>query len=294
MLPSAPSLDGRRVLITGAARGIGAALAQRLHDRGARVALVGLEPELLATVAAGCGGAPWREADVADETQITTAIEELVAELGGLDVVVANAGIAKQLPLIGGDPSVLEQTLRVNVMGTYLTLRAAGPHISHPGGYALAVASLAAAVHAPLLGAYSASKAATEALGNTLRSELRGTGAKVGVAYFAELDTDMTRVGFGTEAAKTVMPGGAVTGVTPLKVGIDAVERGIARRSRRVYAPRWVGPMLPARMLVQPLLDRIAQRGLRAALEIARVEDAPFTTPQPDRTEAAARERAGV
>lgn len=269
------------MLITGAARGIGAALARRLHDRGARVALVGLEPDLLAAVAADCGGAPWREADVADEAQITGAVEALVAELGGLDVVVANAGIARQFPMVGGDPSVLEQHLRVNVMGTYLTLRAAGPHISHRGGYALAVASLAAAVHAPLLGAYSASKAATEALGNTLRTELRTSGAKVGVAYFAELDTDMTRVGFGTEAASKL--GGTPTGVTPLKVGIDALERGIARRSRRVYAPRWVGPLLPARMLVQPLVERIGQRGLREALEIARQEDAPFTTPQPDR-----------
>ncbi len=293
MLPSAPSLDGRRVLITGAARGIGAALAQRLYDQGARVALVGLEPDLLAEVAKSCGGAPWREADVADEAQITPAIDELVAELGGLDVVVANAGIAKQFPLIGGDPSVLEQHLRVNVMGTYLTLRAAGPHITHKGGYALAVASLAAAVHAPLLGAYSASKAATEALGNTLRAEVRGTGAKVGVAYFAELDTDMTRVGFGTEAAQKVMAGGAPTGVTPLSVGIDALERGIARRSRRVYAPRWVGPVLPVRMLVQPLLDRYAQRGLKEALQIARVEDVPFTTPQPVRKDDT-RERAAV
>lgn len=271
------------MLITGAARGIGAALARRLHARGARVALVGLEPELLAGVAADCGDAPWREANVADEAQITNAVDELVAELGGLDVVVANAGIARQFPMIGGDPSVLEQHLRVNVMGTYLTLRAAGPHVSHEDGYALAVASLAAAVHAPLLGAYSASKAATEALGNTLRIELAGTGARVGVAYFAELDTDMTRVGFGTEAAAKI--GGTPTGVTPLQVGIDALERGIARRSRRVYAPRWVGPVLPIRMLAQPLVDRIGRRGLREALQIARTEDVPFTTPQPDRSE---------
>lgn len=269
------------MLITGAARGIGAALARRLHDRGAKVALVGLEPDLLAAVAADCGGAPWREADVADERQITAAVDALAAELGGLDVVVANAGIAKQFPLIGGDPSVLEQHLRVNVMGTYLTLRAAGPHVSHKRGYALAVASLAAAVHAPLLGAYSASKAATEALGNTLRIELRGSGARVGVAYFAELDTDMTRVGFGTEAAAKI--GGTPTGVTPLKVGIDALERGIARRSRRVYAPRWVGPLLPIRMVAQLAVDRIGQRGLRDALQIARTEDVPFTTPQPAR-----------
>jgi len=212
-------------------------------------------------------------------TQVDEAVEAMVGRLGGLDIVVANAGIAAQLPLIGGDPAVMERTLSVNVLGTYYTLRAAGPHISHPGGYALAVASLAAAVHAPLLGAYSASKAAVEALGNTLRVELRQSGAKVGVAYFAELDTDMTSRGFGTEAASKLVKSGRVA---PLSVGIDAVERGIARRARRVVAPGWVGAILPIRMLVQRVVDVAAQRGLRDALRIARDENAPLTTPQPE------------
>ncbi len=277
-------LDGKRVLITGAARGIGAALATRLHERGARVALIGLEAELLREVAGCCGDAPWAECNIALRPQVEEAVEAMVERLGGLDVVVANAGVAAQLPLLGGDPSVMERTMEVNVLGTYYTLRAAGPHLAHPGGYALVVASLAAAVQAPLLGAYSASKAAVEALGNTLRVELRESGAKVGVAYFAELDTDMTSRGFGTEAAAKLVKGGPFGRVTPLQVGIDAVERGIARRSRRVVAPRWVGALLPIRMLVQRGVDVGAQRGLREALRIARNEQAPLTTPQPDET----------
>ncbi len=276
---SEADLSGKRILITGAARGVGAALAQRLHARGARVALIGLESELLSDVAASCGDAPRAECNVAVRTQVEESVEAMVGRLGGLDVVVANAGVAAQLPLIGGDPTVMERTLEVNVLGTYHTLRAAGPHISHPGGYALAVASLAAAVHAPLLGAYSASKAAVEALGNTLRVELRHSGAKVGVAYFAELDTDMTNRGFGTEAASKLVKIGRVA---PLEVGIDAVERGIARRSRRVVAPPWVGAVLPIRMLVQRGVDVAAQRGLQDALRIARGENAPLTTPQPE------------
>lgn len=282
MLRSAsPPLAGRRVLITGAARGIGAALARRLYDRGARVALAGLEPDLLAGVAAGCGGAPWRHCDVADRAQVEASVGELVAELGGLDVVVANAGIAAQWPVLDGDPAVLATTLRVNVLGTYYTLRAAGPHIGHPRGYALPVASLAAAVHAPLLGAYSASKAAVEALGNTLRVELRHTGAKVGVAYFAELDTDMTHRGFGTAAATALKGGpGTFTGVAPLRTAIDALERGIVWRSRRVCAPRWVGPVLPVRMTVQRVVDAAVRSRVETALAIARGENPPFTTEQ--------------
>ena len=276
-----PSLDGRRVLITGAARGIGAALAERLHSRGARVAVAGIEPDRLEQVAANCGDGPWQRCDVTDRDEVEAAVETAVAGLGGLDVVVANAGVAAQLPLVGGNPAVMERTIAVNVMGVYNTLRAAGPHISHPIGYALPVASLAAAVHAPMLGAYSASKAAVEALGNTLRAELRSTGAKVGVAYFAELDTDMTSRGFGTEAAGKIKAL-SLSRVAPLSVGIDALERGIARRSRRVVAPWWVGGLLPIRMAIQPIVDRAAQRGLREALEVAREEDAPLTTPQPE------------
>ena len=274
-------LAGRRVLITGAARGIGAALAERLHERGARVAIMGLEEELLASVAARCGDAWWAPCDVTDREAVEDAVERAVGELGGLDVVVANAGVAAQLPIIGGDPAVMERTLAVNVLGVYYTLRAAGPHISHPGGYALPIASVAAALHLPLMGAYCTSKAGVEALGNALRIELRPTGARVGVAYFAEIDTDMTSRGFGTEAAGVLSSNfRALMRVAPLHVAIDALERGITRRARRVVAPRSAAPLLPLRMAIQPIVDRAVQRNLSKALEVARREQAPLTTPQ--------------
>jgi NAD(P)-dependent dehydrogenase (short-subunit alcohol dehydrogenase family) len=277
-----PSLAGRRVFITGAARGIGAALAERLHARGARVALAGLEEDLLEKVAAGCG-APWWPCDVRDRHQVEAAVEGAAAALGGLDVVVANAGIAAQLPLVGGDPSIMERTVEVNLLGAYYTLRAAGPHISHGNGYAVAVSSLGGAVHVPLMGAYSASKAAVEALGNTLRTELAPAGARVGVAYFAELDTDMTTRGFGTEAARKFLGGRTITRVTPLSVGIDALERGIARRSRRIVAPAWVAPVLPVRMAVQRVVEVVVRRRLPEVLRVAREEHVELTTPQPAR-----------
>jgi NAD(P)-dependent dehydrogenase (short-subunit alcohol dehydrogenase family) len=273
---------GRRVLITGAARGIGAALARRLHQGGHRVALAGLEPDLLAEVAASCGDAPWVVCDVSDRHAVDDSVAELVGRLGGLDVVVANAGIAAQLPIVGGDPAIFERILAVNTLGSYYTLRAAAPHVSHPDGYALAVASLAAAVHVPLLGAYSASKAAVEAIGNTLRVEMRPTGGRVGVAYFAELDTDMTHRGFDTGAAEALTGGGSITPTTPLVVAVDALERGIRRRSRRIVAPWWVAAALPPRMVVQRVVDRAIQGRLPAALEIAADETVELTTPQPD------------
>jgi NAD(P)-dependent dehydrogenase (short-subunit alcohol dehydrogenase family) len=275
-------IAGRRVLITGAARGIGALLAQRLHERGARVALIGLEPDLLAATAARCGDAPWFECDVTDRGAVETAVEAAVERLGGLDVAIANAGIGGQQPLIGGNDEVWDATLAVNLGGTYNFVRAAGPHVSHEGGYFLLTASLAAAIHLPLMAAYCASKAAVESLGDSLRVELKPSGARVGVAYYAELDTDMTTRGFATEAAKrTPIGGNGRLPVSPVGPAIDALERAIARRSRRVVSPRWVAAVLPIRMLAQRFVEVEAGRGLRKTLEIARTEDPPLTTEQP-------------
>lgn len=282
---------GLRVFITGAARGIGAATARRLSAHGAQVVLAGLEPELLAEVAADCGDALAVTCDVRDREAVQDAVEQAVARLGGLDVVIANAGVAAQLPIVGGNPEVFERTMEVNLLGVYYTLRAAGPHIAHERGYALAISSLAAAVHPPLLGAYSAAKAGVEAVADALRIELASSGARVGVAYFAELDTDMTSRGFGTEAAGRVS-GAAFSRVAPLKVGIRAIERGIVRRSRRIVAPAWVAYVLPIRMLAQRVVELVSARGLDAALAIAREENAPLTTALPPR-HAGARRSAG-
>ncbi len=276
-------LAGRRVLVTGAARGIGAGTARRLHERGARVALTGLEPELLEQVAAECGGAPWWECDVTDRAQVQAAVDGAVERLGGLDVVVANAGVAAPVPLVGGDPAVFERIIAVNLLGVYYTLRAAGPHIAHPRGYALAIASAAAALHAPLLGPYSASKAGVEALGDTLRIELHESGARVGVAYFGFIDTDMVSRGMQTRAAEQA-PGRRRAVVKPVPLGraLDAIERGVQRRSRWVTAPGWVPAALVLRALLQPLVERGVRGGLSETLELAREEHAPLTTPQPD------------
>ncbi|MBV8982136.1 MAG: SDR family NAD(P)-dependent oxidoreductase [Acidimicrobiia bacterium] len=278
--PSA--LAGRRVLITGAARGIGAALARRLHERGGRVAVAGLEPDLLEGVAASVQG-PWWECNVADREQVDAVVDAAADALGGLDVVVANAGIAAQLPLVGGDPSIFENIVNVNLLGSYYTLRAAGRHICHPNGYALAVSSMGAAVHLPLMGAYSASKAGVEALGDTLRQELRPTGARVGVAYFAELDTDMTSRGFDTSAARALLGNRNITRVTPLAVGIRALERGIARRSRIIVAPAWTRPALSGRMLVQLVADVAVRSRMAEAIKAAQQERVELTTVQPGR-----------
>jgi NAD(P)-dependent dehydrogenase (short-subunit alcohol dehydrogenase family) len=202
-------------------------------------------------------------------------------------VAIANAGIGAQMTLVDGDAAVWDNTMAVNVAGTFNLVQAAGPHISHPDGYFLITSSLAAAVHLPLMSAYCASKAAVESLGDSLRIELRPTGAKVGVAYYAELDTDMTSRGFNTEAAARMPLGGhGHLPVSPVEPAIDALERGIERRSRRIVSPRWVGALLPVRMVVQRVVEMQARRGLAKTMEIARGERPEMTTPQPGDREA--------
>ena len=113
------------------------------------------------------------------------------------------------------------------------------------------------------------------------------SGARVGVAYFAELDTDMTSRGFGTQAASELQRGRGrrAQRITPLPMAIDAIEQGILDRSRRVVAPRSVARVLHTRMLAQRMLERRARRGLDDVLAIARVENAPLTTELPRRPE---------
>ncbi|GGK55167.1 hypothetical protein GCM10011591_28890 [Nocardia camponoti] len=277
------TVAGHKVLITGAARGLGAALARQLSAAGAHVALLGLEPELLAEVAAECDNAPWRYCDVADPAQVKRVIDALAGELGGIDSLVVNAGIAKQMPMVGGDASVLEETLAVNVLGLAYCVQSAGPYVARPGGYVLVMSSVSVAVQLPLAGAYSASAAAVESLGCTLRAELRHTGAKVGITYFAEIDTDLTGRGFGTAAAHTVLGKTSLTGVTPVGPAVDAMERAIRRRRRSVVAPWWVWFALPVRPLSQWVLRCVLGNRVERAITIARTEDPPFTTAQPAR-----------
>src|SRR4051794_9738433 len=178
-------LRGRTAFITGAARGIGAATAERLHARGANVALVGLEPERLAENAERLGDrAAWFEADVTELAALEAAVEGTVERFGGIDVAVANAGISFMGTLAASPVEQVERTLNVNLLGVWRTDRAVIQELKRSRGYLLNIASLAAVTHAPLMGPYASAKAGVEALSDSLRLELAPHGVAVGCAYF--------------------------------------------------------------------------------------------------------------
>jgi NAD(P)-dependent dehydrogenase (short-subunit alcohol dehydrogenase family) len=268
-------VNGRTVFITGAARGIGAACAERVHARGANVALVGLEPERMEELAGRLGDrAACFEADVSDLGAIEGAVRATVERFGAIDVAIANAGIAFTGPLATAPVEQVERTLAVNLLGVWRTDRAVLEQITERRGYLLNISSLAAVVHSPLMAPYTTAKAGVEALTDALRAETAPTGARVGCAYFGFIDTDLVRASFAqpsSEAMTGRLPG-FLRNPAPLKTAIDAIERGIERRSARVWAPRWVGAMLVLRGLVQPLSElgmrRDSERmlaGIRAA-----------------------------
>jgi NAD(P)-dependent dehydrogenase (short-subunit alcohol dehydrogenase family) len=277
-------IAGRTVFITGAARGIGAGCAERLHARGANVALVGLEPELLEEKAARLGErAASFEADVTDIEALRRAVQRTVERFGGIDVAIANAGIAFTGTLASAPVEHVERTLAVNMLGVWRTDRAVIEQIMQRRGYLLNISSLAAVVHGPMMGPYTAAKAGVEALTDALRVEAAMSGASVGCAYFGFIDTDLVRASFAERSAQLLNDRSPsfMREPIPLAKAIDAIERGIERRSARVWAPRWVGAMLAMRGLAQPLIERAARREpapLREAMRLAD-EDAAAQDP---------------
>ena len=276
---------GKTAFITGAARGIGAETARRLHQRGANVALVGLEPDELEKRAAELGErAAWFEADVTDLEDLERAVAGSVDRFGGIDVVVANAGVAPSGSVASVDPEVFERTIDVNLVGVFRTIRAAHRHVVDRRGYFLIISSASALVHTPLMAAYTASKAGVEAFGDALRAEVAHTGTRVGVAYFSFIDTDMVRKSFDRPSVKFArernkqMLGNPI----PLPDAIDAIERGITTRARHVWAPKTVRPLIFLGRVIQPLVERQARKaGIADVIRMAEQEESTLTTPQP-------------
>jgi NAD(P)-dependent dehydrogenase (short-subunit alcohol dehydrogenase family) len=264
-------LRGQRILVTGAARGIGAALAERLASHGARLALVGLEPETTAVVAQRCGeGTFVAECDVSSNEQVTQAVDAAADALGGLDAVVANAGIAAGGPLRSQDLRSWERVIEINLMGVMYTDRAALPHLERSGGYLLNIASTAAALRGPGMTAYCAAKAGVEALSDCLRIEMQPLGVEIGVAYFLFLDTDMVNDGERESPllrrAKAEMPS-FLSRTYPLPPAIDEVVAAIAERRRRVAYPRWFLKALAIRQLMaSPLAERQTAKNVPDAM----------------------------
>ena len=258
-------LAGQVVVVTGAARGIGALVARRLAASDAQVALLGLEPRELASVSARCGPhSRWWEADVTDERALADVAASVCDAYGRIDVVVANAGIAVGGPFIHSDARAFARVIEVNLLGSVATARAFLPALLESKGYLLQVASAAALAPAPMMAAYCASKSGVEAFARAVRCEVAHHGVGVGVAYLSWTDTDMVR-GADENAALREMRAGLpfpIGRTNPLASAADSLVNGISRRAPRVYAQRWLPPMQLLRGVLPPVVARLGARAM--------------------------------
>jgi NAD(P)-dependent dehydrogenase (short-subunit alcohol dehydrogenase family) len=285
-MPSYP-IDGKTVLITGAARGIGAETARRLASKGARVSLVGLEPEELENVAAQCGPqAAWFETDVTDWDALERAVSGTVERFGGIDVVVANAGIASRVATFRAmSPESFERVLDVNLMGVYRTVEAALPEIVRRRGHVVVISSIYAFTNGAGAVPYAMSKAAVEQFGRALRAELAQHGASASVAYFGFIDTEMVHRAIDSDPLADRMlqtlPRPLRKRVPPSVAG-EAIAQAVQRRRPRIIRPRrWIVMSL-LRGLLNPLSDARLERdeqtqGLLRAFDARAGEDQPTT-----------------
>jgi NAD(P)-dependent dehydrogenase (short-subunit alcohol dehydrogenase family) len=258
------SLQGKTVLITGAARGIGADAAKRAAARGARLSLVGLEPDELSVVARDCGpDTLWFEADVTDPDALAAAVSTTAQRTGGIDVVIANAGVAAGGPMRYMDEETFRTVIEVNLVGVWRTIRLCLPHVIDSRGYILPVASLAAIVpQFPGFVPYSTSKAGVEALAKALRVEVAHLGVDVGIAYFGWIDTDMVRGGE-QHPAFTFMRSrlrGPLGKTLPVSKAGEAIVNGIEKRAKTVAEPPFVRAVQVLRGAISGAIDREVER----------------------------------
>jgi NAD(P)-dependent dehydrogenase (short-subunit alcohol dehydrogenase family) len=280
MSRAAYDLTGTVVLITGGNGGIGAATARVLLDRGAKVAVVDIDPStpgraeaLHASNAFGC------VADVRDRASLDAAVIRTIDRFGHIDIVIANAGLLAKAATLRNTPTAdIEATLAVNVTGVANTVAAALDAVVASQGQVVLISSVFAFINGMGVIPYAMSKAAVEQLGRGLRVELADHGVSVLTAYFSMVDTDMIK--HGVDEDEIVMellaslPKPMLRRVTPASAA-TALVNGIEQRATRVVHPGLWRPVSALRGLLGPSLDARFAADRRILDVLARLDARP-------------------
>jgi NAD(P)-dependent dehydrogenase (short-subunit alcohol dehydrogenase family) len=274
-------LNGKVALVTGGARGIGFETARQLHLCGASVAVLDLDAteareaaERIGPRAIGIG------ADVTDEGAVMAAVAAVVDHFGGLDVAVANAGIAPPTVTTARTMPAEEwkRVVDVNLIGAWHTARAALPQISERRGQLVFIGSIYSFANGLLASPYAVSKAGVEALGRALRPELAPLGASASVVYFGWVETDLVKDsldrkdgGRGARILRDTLPAFLLKRIAP-EAAAATLVRALEERAPRAFAPSIWRYLSALRGLLNPLLDRRVERDAKIAALIREVE----------------------
>ncbi|NKF28114.1 SDR family NAD(P)-dependent oxidoreductase [Pseudomonas sp. BGM005] len=253
-------LSGKVVVITGSTGGLGTAMAEALVQKGAKLALMDLD--LVATQAqskklgdiAMVRG--W-QVDVRRMDSITKAMDEAALHFGGLDIVLASAGIATMAPISKLEVEAFERVIDINLNGVWRTFKAALPHVRKQHGYLAAVSSMAAFVHSPLQSPYTASKAGVWALCDSIRLELRHLNVAVGSYHPTFFPTPMMD-DVVSDPAGNKLWGGNAKGIWKMITTEEVVRQiilGIERRASMVVIPRSNTLVAKSAGLFRPLIE---------------------------------------
>jgi NAD(P)-dependent dehydrogenase (short-subunit alcohol dehydrogenase family) len=254
-------LNGKVTLVTGAARGIGFETARQMHMRGASVAVLDLDLDQASDAAERIGERTMGlAADVTDHGAMQASVAAVVERFGGLDVAMANAGIAQTdvATVRGIGTEDWERVFEVDLLGVWRTVRAALPQIVERQGHIVVVGSAYSFMNGVFNSPYAVAKAGVEALGRSLRSELVPLGASASVAYFGWVDTKLVQDGLTRPHSEKILansPDWLMKRIQPDEAGA-AVVRGIEERAPRIFAPKWWRYVSAARGIINPLLDR--------------------------------------
>jgi NAD(P)-dependent dehydrogenase (short-subunit alcohol dehydrogenase family) len=263
-------LAGKVVFVTGGARGIGLETARIAHGRGASVVIADLDQGEAEAAAKMVGHrAIGVAADVRDLGQLESAVEAGTERFGGIDVVVANAGITPPFTSVAAiEPEDWERVMAVNLFGVWNTVRAGIGEVLRNDGQFVLVSSSYAFANGVLNSSYATAKAGVEALGRSLRAELIPRGASATVAYFGFIRTDMVRNAFDDPIVdrmrREALPA-FLTRQVPVEQAGRAIVNGIEHRSPRVIAPFEWRLMFALRGLMGPFMDRGFERDPRIA-----------------------------
>ncbi|GAB4002077.1 SDR family NAD(P)-dependent oxidoreductase [Nocardioides ultimimeridianus] len=212
--------DDRIAIVTGAAGGIGLAIARTLAEGGATVVVADLDEAAAKAAADTLPRATAVACDVRDEDQVEALVATTVATHGGLHIMVPNAGVAGVGPLVTMDLAEWRRVTSVNLDGVFLSIRYAAPAIiASGGGSIVAVASVTATAGTPLVGPYAAAKAGVVNLAKTAATELRDHGVRVNAVLPGFVETPLVTGQVEAFESALGLPSGGFAGLIAQKQG---------------------------------------------------------------------------